>query len=98
MFHNKYVDEYIQQWREGKIIFNHERIDLINYLENDVLTKDNIHFEDDKIEKCIKFIEKWYFPTRPFQRFIIAFLFLMDDEEESPYFTEFALFMGRGAG
>ena len=98
MIHNKYVDEYIQQWREGKIIFNQERIDLINYLENDVLTKDNIHFEDDKIEKCIKFIEKWYFPTQPFQRFIIAFFFLMDDEEESPYFTEFALFMGRGAG
>lgn len=98
MIRNKYVNEYIQQWRDGKIIFNQERIDLIEYLENDVLTLPNVHFEEEKIEKCIKFIEKWYFPTQPFQRFIIAFLFLIDDVEDTPYFTEFALFMGRGAG
>ncbi len=98
MIRNKYVDEYIQQWRDGKIVFNQERIDLIEYLENDVLTLSNVHFEEEKIEKCIKFIEKWYFPTQPFQRFIIAFLFLIDDVENTPYFTEFALFMGRGAG
>ena len=33
MIRNKYVDEYIQQWRDGKIVFNQERIDLIEYLE-----------------------------------------------------------------
>ena len=98
MIHNKYVDEYIQQWRDGKIVFNQERIDLIEYLEKDVLTLSTVHFEEEKIEKCIKFIEKWYFPTQPFQRFIIAFLFLIDEVEDTPYFTEFALFMGRGAG
>ena len=27
-----------------------------------------------------------------------CFLFLMDEELDTPYFTEFALFMGRGAG
>ena len=98
MIRNKYVDEYIQQWRDGKIILNQERIDLINYLENHVLVKDNIYFDDEKIDKCIKFIDKWYFPVQPFQKFIIAFLFLMDEELNTPYFTEFALFMGRGAG
>lgn len=98
MISNKYVDEYINQWREGKIIFNQERIDLVNYLESEVLIKDNIHFDDEKIDKCIKFINKWYFPVQPFQKFIIAFIFLMDDESDTPYFTEFALFMGRGAG
>ncbi|MEK5198338.1 terminase TerL endonuclease subunit [Staphylococcus sp. FSL H8-0121] len=98
MIYNKYVDEYIQQWRDGKIILNQERIDLINYLENHVLVKDNISFDDEKIDKCTKFINKWYFPVQPFQKFIIAFLFLMDEELNTPYFTEFALFMGRGAG
>lgn len=98
MIRNKYVDEYIQQWRDGKIILNQERIDLINYLENHVLVKDNIYFDDEKIDKCIRFIDKWYFPVQPFQKFIIAFLFLMDEELDTPYFTEFALFMGRGAG
>lgn len=98
MIRNKYVDEYIQQWRDGKIILNQERIDLINYLENHVLVKDNIYFDDERIDKCIRFINKWYFPVQPFQKFIIAFLFLMDEELDTPYFTEFALFMGRGAG
>ncbi|RWZ80783.1 terminase TerL endonuclease subunit [Staphylococcus saprophyticus] len=98
MIRNKYVDNYIKQWRDGKIIFNQERIDLVNYLENEVLIKDNIHFYDEKIDKCIKFINKWYFPVQDYQKFIIAFVFLMDDEIDTPYFTEFALFMGRGAG
>lgn len=98
MIRNKYVDNYIKQWCDGKIIFNQERIDLVNYLENEVLIKDNIHFDDEKIDKCIKFINKWYFPVQDYQKFIIAFIFLMDDESDTPYFTEFALFMGRGAG
>lgn len=98
MISNKYVDEYIRQWRDGKIVFNQDRIDLVNYLEKHVLVKDNIHFDDEKIDKCIKFINKWYFPVQPYQKFVIAFIFLMDDETNSPYFTEFALFMGRGAG
>ena len=98
MISNKYVDEYINQWREGKIVLNKEREQLIEYLQNTVLVKNNVYFDEDKIEKCIKFINKWYFPVQPFQKFIIAFIFLMDDEVDSPYFTEFALFMGRGAG
>ncbi|WP_341636386.1 terminase TerL endonuclease subunit [Staphylococcus casei] len=98
MIRNKYVDNYIKQWRDGKIVFNQERIDLVNYLENEVLIKDNIHFDNEKIDKCIKFINKWYFPVQDYQKFIIAFIFLMDDEIDTPYFTEFALFMGRGAG
>ncbi|WP_436958436.1 terminase TerL endonuclease subunit [Staphylococcus succinus] len=98
MIRNKYVDEYIQQWRNGKIVLNQERIDLINYLENKILVKKNVYFDDETIENCIRFIEKWYFPTQPFQRFIISFIFLMDKELNAPYFTEFALLMGRGGG
>ncbi|MGS0667682.1 terminase TerL endonuclease subunit [Staphylococcus arlettae] len=98
MISNQYVDEYINQWREGKIVLNKEREQLIDYLQNTVLVKDNVYFDEDKIDKCIKFIDKWYFPVQPFQKFIIAFIFLMDEEVDSPYFTEFALFMGRGAG
>ncbi|WP_454909922.1 terminase TerL endonuclease subunit [Staphylococcus saprophyticus] len=98
MIHNKYVDEYIDQWREGKIILNKERIDLIKYLEKNILSKNSVYFDSKTIENCIKFIEKWYFPTQPFQRFIISFIFLMDKELNSPYFTEFALLMGRGGG
>ncbi|PTI39060.1 terminase [Staphylococcus succinus] len=98
MIRNKYVDEYIQLWRDGKIILNQERIDLIKYLEETVLVKKHIHFDEETIENCIKFINKWYFQVQLYQKFVIAFIFLMDDELDTPYFTEFALFMGRGAG
>lgn len=98
MIRNKYVDEYIQQWRDGKIIFNQERIDLIYHLENRVLTRDDVYFDDEQIENCINFIEKWYFPTQPFQRFIIPFIFLIDKENDEAFFTEFIILMGRGAG
>ncbi|PTI27812.1 terminase large subunit [Staphylococcus xylosus] len=98
MIHNKYVDEYISMWRNNKIILNQERIDLINYLETNVLNRDDVYFDTETIENCIKFIEKWYFPTQPFQRFIIAFVFLMDKEIQQAFFTEIAIFMGRGGG
>ncbi len=42
--------------------------------------------------------EKWYFPTLPFQRFIIANIFLIDKRHMKFSSTEFAIFMGRGGG
>ncbi|WP_323705366.1 terminase TerL endonuclease subunit [Mammaliicoccus sciuri] len=98
MLKQKYVTEYIDLWRKGKIILNKERIDLIYYLENNILTRDDVYFDEETIERCVKYIEKWYFPTEPFQRFIIAFVFLMDKEINQAFFTEIAIFMGRGGG
>ena len=45
MISNKYVDEYINQWREGKIVLNKEREQLIEYLQNTVLVKDNVYLD-----------------------------------------------------
>ncbi|AMG33626.1 terminase TerL endonuclease subunit [Staphylococcus saprophyticus] len=98
MISQKYVDEYIDLWETGKIILNQERIDLIRYLQKHVLTRTDVYFDEETIENCIKFVEKWYFPTEAFQRFIIAFVFLIDKEIEQAYFTEIAIFMGRGGG
>ncbi|HCQ2113298.1 TPA: terminase large subunit, partial [Staphylococcus aureus] len=98
MISNKYVDEYINLWKQGKIILNKERIDLFNYLQKHIYSRDDVYFDEQKIEDCIKFIEKWYFPTLPFQRFIIANIFLIDKNTDEAFFTEFAIFMGRGGG
>ena len=98
MISNKYVDEYINLWKQGKIILNKERIDLFNYLQTHIYSRDDVYFDEQKIEDCIKFIEKWYFPTLPFQRFIIANIFLIDKNTDEAFFTEFAIFMGRGGG
>ncbi|EGP9764274.1 terminase, partial [Listeria monocytogenes] len=42
MISNKHVDNYIQSYKSGKILLNKERIDLINYLQEHVLSRDDI--------------------------------------------------------
>lgn len=61
MISNKYVDEYINLWKQGKIILNKERIDLFNYLQTHIYSRDDVYFDEQKIEDCIKFIEKMVF-------------------------------------
>lgn len=75
MIRQKYVEEYIELYRSGKIKFNKERELLINYLEKYVLNRDDLYFDDEMIQDCINFGEKWYFPLQPFQKFLIAFVF-----------------------
>lgn len=92
----KYVDEYIQMYKDGKIVLNQERIKLLDIIEKEVLTQD-VYFDTDRIEKCIRFIEKWYFPLQPFQKFILSFVFLRH-KNGLLFYDNFLLLMGRGAG
>lgn len=98
MITNKYVDEYIQLYESGKIKLNKERIMLIDYLREHVLNRDDLYFNDEMIENCIRFIEKWYFPTEAFQRFLIAFIFLFFKKNDRVFYRKFLWMMGRGAG
>ncbi|EAE3522327.1 terminase large subunit, partial [Listeria monocytogenes] len=62
MISNKHVDNYIQSYESGKILLNKERVDLINHLQEHVLSRDDIYFDETQIENYIAFSEKWYFP------------------------------------
>jgi phage terminase large subunit-like protein len=95
---NKHVDEYIELYRSGKIKLNEERIMLIEYLERDVFTRDDIFFDDEMIDNCIKFGEKWYFPLQPFQKFLIAFVFLYYKGKKATFYRKFLWTLGRGGG
>ncbi|MGH0465323.1 terminase large subunit, partial [Bacillus luti] len=61
MIQNKYVSEYIEMYRTGKIKLNKERIMLIEYLEKHILTRDDLYFDTEMHEDYIKFTEKFYF-------------------------------------
>jgi phage terminase large subunit-like protein len=98
MIHQKYVDEYIQSYKDGKLILNKERIMLIEYLEKYVLINESLYFDEERIEDYIKFTEKWFFPTAMYQKFLAAFVFLYDSETEDVYYDEFLWIVGRGAG
>lgn len=98
MISNKHVDEYIRLWKAGKILLNKERILLIAYLEKEVLTRDDLYFDEEQIENFIKFTELWYFPLQPFQKFIVPFVFLFENEGDFLYYEQFFITLGRGGG
>lgn len=98
MISNKYVDEYIQLYESGQIKLNNERIMLIEYLREHVLSRDDLFFDDDMIEKCIRFGEKWYFPLQSFQKFLIAFVFLFFKKNGRVFYRKHLWMLGRGGG
>lgn len=84
--------------KSGKIKFNEERKLLVDYLEKYVLCRDDLYFDDDLIEKCIRFGEKWYFPLVPFDKFLIAFVFLFYKNKRRVFYRKHLWMFGRGGG
>lgn len=98
MIRQKYVDEYIHLYDSGKVKFNKERILLIEYLKKHVLSRDDLYFDDEMIENCIRFGEKWYFPLQSFQKFLIAFVFLFFKKNNRVFYRKHLWMFGRGGG
>ncbi|MGC4375919.1 terminase TerL endonuclease subunit [Fictibacillus sp. Mic-4] len=98
MISHKYVDEYIRLYENGKIKLNKERIMLIDHLRKNVLTRDDLYFDDVLIENFVKFSEKWYFKLEAFQKFIAAFVFLFYKKDKSNFYEQFLIMMARGGG
>lgn len=98
MIKNKYVDDYIKSFHEGKILLNKERIMLLAHLQKDVLSRDDLYIDEKMLESYIKFSEQFYFELQPFQKFIAAFVFLFRKEDDSNFYDEFFLTMSRGSG
>lgn len=98
MIHQKYVDLYINSRRKGLFIFNQERIDLVRQLESEVLIRGDIYFDEEQIEKCINYIEKWYFKLDLFQKFIIAFIFLKYKKRDKLFYKDIVIVIARGNG
>lgn len=95
---HQYVTDYINQFRDGKIKFNKERIQLIEYLEKLILNRNNLYFDTKQIDQCVRYCEKWFFPLEPYQKFIVAFLFLKHKKTDRLFYRKFLIMMGRGGG
>lgn len=92
-----YIDEYIQQWKSGKIILNKRRIKLIEMIEREIFTANDMYFDGEQIENYIKFTEKYYFPLTLTQKFKTCFIFLYY-KDGSLVFDEHLDYEGRGGG
>lgn len=98
MISHRYIDDYVEAYTSGNIKLNKERVQLLEYLRDHVLNRDDIYFDETMIENYVKFTEKWYFPLQPFQKFFICFVFLFYKESDRIFFRKFLLMMGRGGG
>lgn len=98
MIINEFVKAYINDYQKGKIKLNKERIQLIDYLEKYILNRKDLYFDEKQIDQCIKYCEKWFFPLLPFQKFIVAFMFLKHKKTERLFYRKFLIMMGRGGG
>lgn len=97
MISYSYVDEYIRHWRNGNIILNKRRIQLIALIEREILTANDMYFDEEQIENYIAFTEKYYFPLTLTQKFKTCFIFLYYNDG-SLVFGEHLDYEGRGGG
>lgn len=95
---NKHVKAYIDAWESGEIIFNKDRIRLVEYLKEQIFPRDDIYFDEEMIEKYIRFSEKNFFPLARYQKFIAPFIFLFYREDQEVFFDEFLITIARGGG
>ena len=99
MLRNKYVDEYIERWKNGKLLLNKKREQLIGLIEKYILPRDDLYyFDEEQIDNYIEFSETWYFELDEWETFIVPFIFLFHKEDDEPVFDEFVINMGRGGG
>lgn len=98
MITHKLFDEYVELVDSGKIILNKERHLLIKVLKEKILSRDDLYFDEDLIDKYMKFAEKNFFPLAKYQKFIVPFIFLYEKTTKEPYFNEFFITLARGGG
>lgn len=98
MIQHKFFDDYVNAWKTGKIVLNKERILLIAYLEKQIMTRDDLYFDEQKIDDYVAFTEKYFFKVAAYQKFIVPFIFLYEDKTDEPFFDEFFISIGRGGG
>lgn len=95
---NQYVKDYVGWCKKHSEVVNEDRKKLIKLLEKTVLKNNDLFFDEEQISKCIGFIERFYFPLEPFQKFIIAFVFLKYRKTGRAYYKDFFINIGRGNG
>lgn len=94
---NKYIDEYIEGVRKGKILAC-ENVKKSFELVERKLSQPNIIIDNEKIELAITKIEQYFkFKLLDWEKYIIALVHCYYDDD-TLVFTSFLIMMGRGNG
>lgn len=92
----KEINDYLEYYNKNPNVFNNERKLLIENIVKPTLVRDDIFFDEETYYKCIRFVERWYYPLFPYQKFVYAFVFMY--KNDIPVFRTFIILEGRGNG
>ena len=93
----KEIDDYIAYCKEHPKWINRDRKLLIRNIVKPTLKRKDVFFDEATFQKCIRYLEANYYPLFPYQKFVLAFVFMYDSTGE-PLFPEIVMLMGRGNG
>ncbi len=93
---NKYVQEYFDLVDTGKVKVCRKVRKNIELVKRKL--EEDVYFENEKIDKAIRAIERYFFKLFPFQKYILACVFLRYKRDNKLVFKEFYIKMGRGNG
>lgn len=96
MIYCKEINDYLEYYNKCPNVFNNERKLLIENIVKPTLVRDDIFFDEETYYKCIRFVERWYYPLFSYQKFVYAFVFMY--KNDIPVFRTFIILEGRGNG
>ena len=92
----KEIEFYLEYVKEHPNWINKKRKLLIKNIVTPLLKRDDVCFDKETYYNCIKYCETNYYSLFPYQKFIIAFVFMYIND--TPVFPKFVIYMGRGNG
>ena len=93
----KEIDEYLAYCKAHPKWINRDRKLLIRNVVKPTLKRKDVFFDEETYRNCLRYIEGNFYPLFPYQKFLIAFVFMYDSTGE-PVFPEIVILMGRGNG
>lgn len=93
----KEIDDYLTYCKERPKWINRDRKLLIRNIVKPTLKRKDVFFDEETYRNCLRYIEGNFYPLFPYQKFLIAFVFMYDSTGE-PVFPEIVILMGRGNG
>lgn len=92
----KEINEYIEYTEKYPEKINKKRQLLIKNIVKPLLERDDVFFDAETFDNCIKYCEANYYPLFPYQKFIYAFVFMYVND--IPLYGTIFVEMGRGNG
>lgn len=92
---NVHIREYFKMIDDGLPVSD-EILLARDKVLRDIPKGGDAYTDDEMVEECITYIEKWYYTVFPWEKFVIALIFTYKDDDV--LYDEFFIMMGRGNG